>query len=296
VACILEVTARKAGNVHRGRDFEDLHYLDFLLSASAIAGPLDRARQVSVGRAVLEAIEATRRVAATNTNLGMVLLLAPLAAVPAEVELRGGVEAVLQATTIEDARLVYKAIRQAQPGGLGSVAEQDVAGEPTVPLHEAMRLAAARDLVARQYANGFLEVFAQALPALRKALAAARPLETAIIGAHLELLARHPDTLIARKRGPAVAAEASQRAAEVLSTGWPDTSASLDAFDAFDAWLCAEGHARNPGATADVVTAALFVALSDGTIALPRLAGAAGWSGKTVPTSDPESARGFQTF
>ena len=46
VACLLEVTARKPGNVHRGRDFADSHYLDFLLSAAAIAGPLDRARRI----------------------------------------------------------------------------------------------------------------------------------------------------------------------------------------------------------------------------------------------------------
>src|SRR4051794_9824683 len=80
VACILEATARKPGNVHRFRDFDDAHYVDFLLSAAAIAGPLDRAATVGVGATVLRAVEATRRVVATNTNLGIILLLAPLAA------------------------------------------------------------------------------------------------------------------------------------------------------------------------------------------------------------------------
>ena len=82
MACLMEVTARKPGNVHRGVDFGDSHFIDYQLSAAAIAGPLDRARAIGVGGAVREAVEATRRVVATNTNLGMVLLLAPLAAVP----------------------------------------------------------------------------------------------------------------------------------------------------------------------------------------------------------------------
>jgi triphosphoribosyl-dephospho-CoA synthase len=267
VACLLEVTARKPGNVHRGADFAGTHYLDVLLSATAIGPALDGARTRGVGRAVLDAVEATRRVVATNTNLGMVLLLAPLAAVPEDVALPLGVGAVLAALTLDDARLAYRAIRLAEPGGLGAVADQDVAAEPSVTLRDAMRLAADRDLVARQYADGFAEVFGIALPALRSTLAVGQPLETAIIAAHLTLLARCPDTLILRKRGPAVAAEASRRAAEVLAAGWPD--APPDLLGAFDAWLRADGHAHNPGATADLVAAAVFAALRDGTIGLP---------------------------
>jgi triphosphoribosyl-dephospho-CoA synthase len=95
---------------------------------------------------------------------------------------------VLDALSIDDARLAYRAIRLAEPGGLGTAAAQDVAAEPSVTLREAMRLASGRDLVARQYADGFAEVFGVALPALRSSLAAGRPLETAIIAAHLALL------------------------------------------------------------------------------------------------------------
>ncbi|MBX6315897.1 MAG: triphosphoribosyl-dephospho-CoA synthase [Isosphaeraceae bacterium] len=274
VACLLEVSARKPGNVHRFRDFEDATYLDFVLSAAAIAGPLDGVRRLGVGATVLGAIEATRRLVATNTNLGMVLLLAPLAAVTEGIGLREGVAAVLEGLTIEDARLVYRAIRLAQPGGLGTASEQDVATEPTVTLRDAMCLAADRDAIARQYANGFAEVFAIALPALQAALAAGEPLEAAIVTAYLTLLARVPDTLIARKLGPAMAAEASRRAAEALEAG-----RTPEALAALDAWLRADGHARNPGATADLTTAALFVALRDGTIGLPLLPGPIGWSG-----------------
>src|SRR5579864_4212197 len=275
IACLFEVTARKPGNVHRFCDFADTNYLDFVLSAAAIVGPLDRARQIGLGPCVLEAVEATRQVVATNTNLGMILLLAPLAAVPDGIELERGVESVLAATTIDDAGFVYRAIRLARAGGLGQVADQDVASEPTVPLRDAMRLAADRDLVARQYANGYAEVFQLALPALRAALSAPQPLEMAIVTSFLTLLAQRPDTLIARKRGSFEASEASRGAAEVLASGWPEAPAAEPALDAFDAWLRAEGHARNPGTTADLVTAALFAALRDGTIKLPTSFGLA---------------------
>ncbi len=200
-ACLLEVTARKPGNVHRYADLPGLHFIDFLLSAVAIAEPLDRATTEGVGSAVLGAIEATRRVVSTNTNLGIVLLLAPLAAVPGSVNLAEEIEEVLATTTIDDARQVFRAIRLAQPGGLGEVAEQDIAHEPTVTLTAAMGLAAERDSVARQYANGFHEVLREALPILRDSLHTGVPLETAIIASYLHLLARHPDSLICANTG-----------------------------------------------------------------------------------------------
>jgi len=269
VACLLEVNARKPGNVHRFADLDGLHFVDFLLSATAIVEPLDRARDLGVGRAVHDAIEATRRVVSTNTNLGIVLLLAPLAAVPAGEDLAVGVEKILAETTLEDARLVYRAIRLAQPGGLGEVADQDVEKHPTVALRAAMILAAGRDSIARQYANGFREVLGEALPDLRRSLQSGRPLETAIIAAYLNLLAHHPDSLIARKFGQAAASEVSRHAWELLRAGWPDGEEGRRHFVEFDAWLRQPNHRLNPGTTADLVTAALYAALREGTINQP---------------------------
>jgi triphosphoribosyl-dephospho-CoA synthase len=277
VACVLEVTARKAGNVHRERGFDDAHYLDFLLSAAAIAGSIDRVHSLGIGQTVLEAIRATRRVVATNTNLGTVLLLVPLAAVPTGVALRSGIEQVLASATVDDARHVYEAIRLARPGGLGKAQAQDVHENPTIPLREAMRLAAERDLVAQQYANGFEQVLGLAVPTLQSALDAGNALEDAIVVTHLTLLARHPDTLIARKLGIEEAERASGLAARVLQAGWPGTRSGEEVFRILDGWLRARGHARNPGATADFIAAALFAALRNGTIHLPLSAGATPW-------------------
>ena len=269
IACLLEVTARKPGNVHRYADLPGLRFVDFLLSAMAIAEPLDRATETGVGGAILAAVEATRRVVSTNTNLGIVLLLVPLAAVPESVDLVPGIERVLAATTVEDAGAVYRAIRLAQPGGLGEVADQDIAHEPTITLSAVMGLAAERDSIARQYANGFRDVLTEALPIIRKSLQSGAALETAIVSCHLHVLARHPDSLIVRKYGLARAEEVSRRAAELIDAGWPDCDEASPRLQAFDSWLRHPENRLNPGTTADLVTAALYAALREGTIACP---------------------------
>lgn len=279
LACVWEATARKAGNVHRARDFADLTYLDFLHSACAIGPVLARAPGRRVGVTVLEAVQATRRVVRTNTNLGIVLLLAPLAAVVPGVNLRAGVVRVLGGLDVDDAHAVFTAIRLASPGGLGDATEQDVRDEPTLGLRDVMALARERDLIARQYADGFSAVFDEGVPTLRHALEVYDSLEAAIIATHLHLMATYPDSLIARKRGAGEAAEAARRAQTVIVAGGLATEAGRRAFAELDLWLRAEGHTRNPGTSADLVTACLFAALREGMIALPF---AKPWSIETV--------------
>lgn len=269
LACLWEATARKPGNVHRYADFADLTYLDLLQSGAAIAPVLDAAAHYGIGKTVLEAVKATRRVAPTNTNLGIVLLLAPLAVVPPSEDLRAGLPRVLDRLDVADARAVYEAIRLAAAGGLGRVPEQDIREEPTRNLRAVMALAAERDLIARQYTDGFQEVFDDGVPALRRGLEQTRCLENAIIYCHLHLLASYPDSLIVRKRGLAEAEEASRRARSMLALGWPKSEESRQALTALDRWLRADGHSRNPGTTADLVTACLFVLLREGTIDAP---------------------------
>jgi triphosphoribosyl-dephospho-CoA synthase len=269
IACLLEVTARKPGNVHRFADLPGLHFTDFLLSAAAIAGPFDQAVSQGVGAAVLAAILATRRVVSTNTNLGIVLLLAPLAAVPEGIDLACGVERTLADTTVADACLVYRAIRLAQPGGMGEVPDQDVNNAPTKTLYEVMCLAAERDLIARQYANGYREVLNEGLPSLRESLHEGQPHETAIVTAYLHLLALYPDSLIARKRGLGDATEVSRRAALVLASGWPINEGARRLCDEFDCWLRQPDNQYNPGTTADLVTATVYAGLRDRSIRLP---------------------------
>jgi triphosphoribosyl-dephospho-CoA synthase len=269
VACIWEATARKPGNVHRYHDFADTGYLDFLTSAAAIAPVLADAGSRPLGETIREALRATRGVARGNTNLGIVLLLAPLAKAEAGADYRGNLKHVLQGLTLEDARVVYRAIADSQAGGLGEAPEEDVRQAPTVPLRHAMALAADRDLVARQYSHGFVEVFDEAAPAVLEGMALTGCLEGGIIGAHLRLMSRHGDSLIRRKRGQAESDEAAGRAAAVLAAGWPATEQGREALAALDRWLRAEGNQRNPGTTADLIAAGLFVLLRQGQVSLP---------------------------
>jgi triphosphoribosyl-dephospho-CoA synthase len=261
LACIWEATAAKPGNVYRGADFHDLTYADFLTSAALIGPIIDEVGTRGVSATVLAGVAATQAAVGTNVNLGMLLLMAPLAAVPAEKPL-SEVNGVLGALTIDDTRLVYEAIRLAKPGGLGRVEQGDVhEAPPRITLREAMGLAAERDLVARQFTNGFAEVFWGAERIAEHA--AELPLGEAIVRSHLELLAFHPDSLIARKCGLAAANEVSQRAASVLDglQHGPELFAAECAD--LDFYLRADGNRRNPGTSADLIAAALFVLLRD---------------------------------
>jgi len=258
LACQTEVLARKPGNVHPEASFDDLNADDFLRAADLVAPWLARATELGVGRAVYESVRATRESVTTNANLGICLLLAPCAAAAGQGnELRPALVRVLQSLNVDDSRWAYRAIRLAAPGGLGEAAQQDISDEPTVTLLEAMRLAADRDGVARQFATGFQDVFETGLLAIRDF--STHGIERAVIGTHLRLMAAKSDTLIHRKCGPETATESAQRAAAVLDTGWPDQG-DAELAD-FDRWLRADGHRRNPGTTADLVAATIFIAM-----------------------------------
>jgi triphosphoribosyl-dephospho-CoA synthase len=263
LACLLEVTATKPGNVHRGADFDDLTFADFLVSGVTVGPILAAAGEIGVGRAILRAVEATRQAVGTNSNLGMVLLLAPLAAVPRETPLRAGVDAVLQRLTADDAAAIWQAISAARPGGLGRAKEHDVAGPPPGSIVDAMRLAADRDLVAAQYANGFAHVFDHVVPHLCEERQRTGSLLNAIVRTHVRLLARFPDSLIARKAGAETAARASLLAQQVLDAANVNDQAYHEALADFDFWLRSDGRQRNPGTTADLIAAGLFAALRD---------------------------------
>ena len=263
LACLLEATAPKPGNVHRGADFEDLGFNDFLVSAVAIGPAIESVQRHGVGFAVQQAIRATRALVPTNTNLGCVLLIAPLAAVPPERSLDQGIGGVLASLTPSDAAQVYEAIRLAAPGGLGNVDDLDIDGSPPSDLLQAMRLAAPRDLVARQYTNEFDDVLTRVVPWLVQGQAAGWPLTTAIIHTHLRLMADFPDSLIARKCGAQIAQAAADRARQVLASGEPTDPAYERALSDLDFWLRSDGHRRNPGTSADLIAAGLFAALRE---------------------------------
>jgi triphosphoribosyl-dephospho-CoA synthase len=264
LACFLEATAPKPGNVYRGADFDDLTYPDLILSAIVIGPVMENAARQRLGETILDAVQVTREAVGTNANLGTILLIAPLAAVSRERPLAEGIADVLNCLDAADARLVYEAIRRAKPGGMGQVDEADLSGEAPADLIAAMRLAADRDLVARQYANGFQQVLNDIVPALKSGLDQGWGTNGTIVHAQLTIMSQYPDSLIARKCGLETAKRAADHAAEVLDSGTPNDETFWTAVANFDFWLRADGHRRNPGTTADLIAAGLFVLIRDG--------------------------------
>lgn len=260
---MLEVSAFKPGNITPSHDFHDTTYEDMVCSAIALGPELARAGRRGVGETVLAAVEATRRAAGANTNLGIALLLAPLArAALDDGPLRERLAATLRALDVADARAAYAAIRRSGAGGLEVHVEHDVRTEPEIGLREAMAAAAERDSIASEYVTDYALTFDVGVPALVAALGDGLAVRPAIVELHLRLLGEAPDTLIARKRGAKAAQRVSAGARDALSAGGVRTPGGRRAVERFDASLRAEpGNALNPGTTADLVTATLFVAL-----------------------------------
>src|SRR5215207_865009 len=215
LACVLEASAEKPGNITPSHDFHDTSYEDMLRSAIAVGPELARAGQRGVGETVLAAVEASRRVAPANTNLGIALLLAPLAKAALDRgPLRARLGATLRALDVADARAAYA-----------------VRSEPAVGLRDAMAGAAERDSVASEYVTDYALTFDTGVPALVAALGDGLAVREAIVELHLRLLDQTPDTLIARKGGADEAARVSAGARLVLAAGGVRTAAGRRALD-----------------------------------------------------------------
>lgn len=273
VACVAEAAAPKVGNVHPQAAFDDCDFAAFCAAAEAIApilaapmcgdGGDSRADQLPLGRRVLQAVTATRGVTSANVNLGIILLIAPLA----EGGDREGTARVLAGLTPADGADVFRAIRLANPGGVRPLQEErstaaepagkqwDVTAESESPIDlvTAMRAAADRDRIARQYATDFADFFENVVPPVREELQCGEEIGEAIVRAQLRLMAAERDTLIERKCGAEIAEQARRRAAGCCGPSWaPERRRELDR------WLRSEGNRRNPGTTADLIAATLF--------------------------------------
>ena len=265
-ACRLDVETRKPGNVSIASAGHGMTSAQFIASAGTAAAGLFTPR-ARVGARILDAVRRTFDMVGCNTNLGIVLLAAPLCAALERLGQNESIDAsrwqahterVLAELDIDDARLAYRAIALANPGGLGDAPEQPVHATPTVTLRAAMELAANCDSIARQYASGFADVFGPGLDAAGAITPATE--HRAMLDAFLTYLSHWPDSHIVRKQGTVVAQSVTCDAA-MHRTNWRASGrpAESDALDAWDAGLKARGI--NPGTSADLAVATLFVAL-----------------------------------
>lgn len=258
-ACRDELDAPKPGNVHVFANGHRLGVKDFERSAAAAAGPLTAPGQ-RVGARIFGAVDATAAAVETNTNLGIILLCAPLA-VAAETfsyDLRSSLSQALSTLNRDDAELAFKAIVRATPAGLGRAERHDVFAPATGTLREAMAEAADRDRIAQQYVTDFADVFELGEPLLVATLASSADKRLATLATYLGFLAAFPDSHIVRKYGLTVAARTRDQAGPLAAltrkaNRLEDVLANVLSWDAE-----LKKANVNPGTSADLTVATLF--------------------------------------
>jgi triphosphoribosyl-dephospho-CoA synthase len=203
-ACELELQAFKPGNVSVYAEGHDMTVADFRISAEVSVQPLCN-RGHGLGERIYNAVKATRDAVGCNTNLGILLLCAPLIEaayqLKPEQSLRQSLHQVLANTSIDDADGVFRAIVLASPSGLGNAEQQDVNVGALVTLTEAMRLAADKDRIALQYLTGYQDIFDFSMPSYYNALNKWASNNWAVVAIFADLLVKFPDSHIERKYG-----------------------------------------------------------------------------------------------
>lgn len=266
-ACETELQAFKPGNVSVYADGHDMSVADFRRSAEVSAGPLCDPGY-SLGEKIYHAVKATREAVGCNTNLGILLLCAPLvqaiAGKPRAMSLRQALSRVLAGTTVEDADWAFKAIALAAPGGLGSADAADVNEKATVNLLQAMQLAASRDRIAFQYSTDFEDIFDFSTKLYYNVIRGRIGRNWAALAVYVGLLRRFPDSHIERKYGDQYTEMVAARMA-LLDDALQNAESpeqTLPLLYRTDREFKSLGI--NPGTTADLTVATLFtVSLED---------------------------------
>jgi triphosphoribosyl-dephospho-CoA synthase len=270
LALLLEVAGTpKPGNVDRERDLPDLRFEHFLAGAVGAGDGLRAAADgAPVGEAFERAVEGMSRQSGGNTQFGALLLLVPLVRAAAADDLSPeGLTRVVEDTTAEDAADFYQAFDHVDVY-VGDPPEDADAldvrrGSDAIPavrdrgltLYDVLALGDDDDDVAAEWTGGFERTFWAA----DRLADFSGPASGQGARVYLELLGREPDTLVATKHGRKVAESVRVRAQEALEGG-------PAVVEAFAESLVEDGI--NPGTTADITAAALFVALERGGVSV----------------------------
>jgi triphosphoribosyl-dephospho-CoA synthase len=260
-ACEVELQAFKPGNVSVYSAAHDMTVDDFRLSAKVSAAPLCNP-DYSLGEKIFYAVKATREAVGCNTNLGIILLCAPLVQAvrycTEGVTLRQALHQVLENTTLADADWAFKAIALAAPAGLGEVAEQDVKASASVTLRQAMQLASSKDRIALQYLTDYKDIFDFTVLRYNHTLLKWDNHSWAAVAVYADLLSHYPDSHIERKYGDQytemVASRMIQLSNELSNTDNPDLIVPL--LHNIDQEL--KSKRVNPGTTADITVATVL--------------------------------------
>lgn len=261
-ACEIELQAFKPGNVSIYSPAHDMTVEDFILSATVSADSVSNPTY-SLGEKIYYAVKATRDAVGCNTNLGIILLAAPLMQAYWQRQigqsLRESLMVVLANTTLQDAEWAFKAITLAAPGGLGKSEQQDVNQTPEVTLLQAMQIASPKDRIALQYTNGFKDIFDFSVLQYNRAFVLSGESSWSALSVFAELLAKFPDSHIERKFGSQysewIAAEMATLCEALNNAGTLDELMPM--LHRLDQTFKAKRI--NPGTTADLTVATLLV-------------------------------------
>lgn len=294
LAALLEVSAYpKPGNIHRLNDFPDTSYEHFLAGSVALGSVMgelasrsyanENYRDVRLGKGVLDTVnEMFEWQHGGNTHLGVALLFTPISAAAGKwrkansnniPKLRSLIKKVIELATPDDSINIYQAIEKAMPTkNLGRTEKLDIKNKESIkkikdenitPL-QIFQLCKDRDQICHEWVTGFETVFQMGYPYIKKRINYGASVNSAIVDTFLHLLSRNHDSLIARKRGIAAAEKISKRAKRILEHGGIDTEEGKRQLWMFDEELKKENGGLNPGTTADITAASVFVLLLSG--------------------------------
>jgi len=277
LALLLEVSAYpKPGNVDRTHDFRDTSYEHFLASSVALYPVLREAairgqdEKQGLGELVRRGVdESAAWQHGGNTHFGALLLLVPLAMAAGACEryeleeLKRKATEIMRNTTTDDAVELYTAFPKAKVKVRKDVPEFDLTDGASIEairdkklaLYEILTISASYDLISRELVGGFELTFRYA--ALLNEFAKNNLINDAITHVYLKLLSEEEDTFITTKSGAEKSRYVKERAKQIVTSGY-----KRNEIEALDVELIREG--LNPGSTADIIAAALFVSILGG--------------------------------
>lgn len=293
-ACVLDVESDKPGNITRGHGFSGTTYGDFIAGSNALKPVMALAaargfesgwgkiflRDIRVGELMKDGVGRVRDShRGGNTHLGIIMLFVPISAAAGMClgqslgfeQIKSNLKRVVEKSTVDDALNLFDAINISEPGGLGE-SELDVRREESkrrivdegFTFRDIMALSKDRDRISSELSGGMPVVFDVGVPLLKNIYGRVGDINKAIIQTYLVVLSRYPDTLIARKVGLEKAEWVSRWARSVLDSGGVLTEEGLKKISEFDGLLRSDGNRLNPGTTADLIAASLFICLLQG--------------------------------
>ncbi len=273
LAMLLEVSATpKPGNIDRDHNYSDTRFEHFLASAVGVYPILEKAARSKSGAGLLireAVIEGSKWQKGGNTHFGAFILLIPLVMAAGRcakiTSLQWHARRVVRETTVEDAVEFYKAFSEAKVKvkpvedlDLGDTASIDKIKVQGLTLYNLMEISSGYDMIAEEWTNGFKKTFECAESIQNKIKK--HGINDAVVLTFMELLSRNKDTFIQTKFNSKKAQEVSMRAKEIMEKGNLDKI--RDEIHYFDDSLLKDGI--NPGSTADIIIAGLFVSLFEG--------------------------------